>query len=259
MRLNPIVEESLNIYLRTKKFRRLHAIFLGTMTFATIAVWPTRGIMEFFGGGTVPATFEALAVFQLLAISGISLYIGLDRIAGSEIIRYSEWLDRTTVPVRTLIIGKLSSAIMHTIVLMAMASPFLFIAAGPAGIPVRAILSVQWIVLLVAIFCRSVGMLISFLGENRDVVRVVGSWIFLALIFLVTIQLTPPLNPIIAVLRQQNESSLLVSTVESVPFRVHPAVPSSIYLLSGIALAIAGLGLGMRRHRLRWSHRTSHG
>lgn len=258
MTFNPVIEESINLQFKTHQFRVLHGIYIGIVALVTVTLWPSRGFMEFFSTQTVPAAFEVVAIFQLIVLSGISISVGLDRLAGSEIIRYSEWLERTRLPVRTLLIGKLVSAVIHTVVLIAIGSPFLFISAGPAGIPVRAVLSAQWIMLLVALFCRMVGLFISLVGESREVVRIIGSWVFLALLYLGTIQVFQPLNPIIAVVRQQNEASPLVSTVDPVPFSLHPAVPSSIYLLAGIFLVIVAFGTTMYRHRSRALKRNAY-
>jgi hypothetical protein len=143
--------------------------------------------------------------------------------------------------------------------LIGMACPFLFIVAGPAGIPARAVLSVELVAFLAALFCRIVGMFINLIGENRDFFRVISSWFFLALIYLATIQLAPPLNPIIAVVRQQNEASPLVTTVGPVALDAHPVVPPMLYLLGGTVLALLGLVLGMRRRRAVASDRVQHG
>ncbi|MEE8441096.1 MAG: hypothetical protein V3S41_05185 [Spirochaetia bacterium] len=259
MTLNPIIEESINLHFRTHQFKVLHGVYIGAMAIVTVLLWPSRGFMEFFSTQTVPAAFEAIAIFQLIALSGISISVGLDRLAGSEIIRYSEWLERTRLPVRKLLVGKLIAAVIHTVVLIAIGSPFLYVSAGPAGIPVRAVISAQWVMFLVAMFCRMVGLFISLVGESREVLRITGSWVFLALLYLGTIQVFQPLNPIIAVVRQQNEASPLVSTVDPVPFSLHPAVPSSAYLLSGIILVVVAFGTAMYRHRSRAAKRGGYG
>ena len=251
MTLNPIVQEAVSLHFRTPQFRKLHLWYIAILAVVTVTLWPSRGFMEYFRLRSVPAAFEAIAVLQLLGLTGISVFVGLDRLAGIEILRYSEWLEHTRVSIGRLATGKLVSALVHTAFLVIVGSPFLFICAGPAGIPVRAILSTQWIIFLVALFSRIVGMLISVIGESRDVVRIIGSWIYLALLYLGTIQLFQPLNPIIAVVRQQNETSPLVSTVGPVPLAQHPALPSSIYLVSGLVLVTAGFVLALHRHRSR--------
>jgi hypothetical protein len=258
MTINPVVEESVNLHFRTRQFRVLHTVYIGALAAVTVVLWPSRGFMEFFSSQTIPAAFEAIVIFQLLAISGISVFLGLDRLAGTEIIRYSEWLEHTHLPVRALLGGKVAAALIHAFVLVAIGSPFLFILAGPGGIPLRAVFSAQWIIFLVALFSRFAGMFISVVGETRDVVRIVGSWIFLALFYMGTLQVLRPLNPIIAVVRQQNEQSPLVSTVGRVPLAIHPAVPSTIYLLSGMILILVASGLAMNRLRIRAAKLSAH-
>lgn len=258
MSLNPIIVESLGVHFRSRQYRNVHIGYVVVLAVATIAVWPGRGFMDFFATGTVPSSFEATAIIQLLLVSALSLYSGLDRLGGSRIIRYSEWLERTTVPVGTLVSGKIASGLIHSLVLLAIGAPFLFISAGPAGIPVRAVLSTQLVTLLVTLFCRTVGQLISLVGEQRDLVRIVGSWLFMAAYYLATIRILQPLNPIIAVSRQQNEESALVSTIERVPLSAHPAVTPAIYLLAGFAAVTLLFALLMVRYRSKAAETAAH-
>ena len=79
MTLNPVIEESINLHFTTHQFKVLHGIYIGSMVLVTVALWPSRGFMEFFSTQTVPAAFEAIVVFQLITLSGISVYVGLDR------------------------------------------------------------------------------------------------------------------------------------------------------------------------------------
>lgn len=258
MMLNPIIEESLSVHFRALQYRVVYAVYVGILTVAILLVWPSRGFMEFFATSTVPSAFQALALLQLLLLSGLSIYAGMDRLATAQIIRHSEWLERTRVPVATLYFGKIASSFFNTVMLLSLGVPFLFIAAGPAGIPTRSILATGLILFLVAWFCRLVGMLISIVGEHRDVIRIVGSWIFLALLYLATIQVFQPLNPVIAVIRQQNESSALVSTVDPVPFAENPVVPSAAWYLGGIAVVLLVYAVIMRKQRNRAVRKGTH-
>lgn len=251
MRLNPVIDESIGVYFRSRPYRTTHAVYLGLLGLMTIVVWPGRGFMEFFSTASVPAAFEVLSILQLLLLTGIGMYSGMERLASTRIISYTEWLDHTSIPILRLAAGKILAAVLHTVLLVLLASPFLFIAAGPGGIPVRAVFSTQLVILLIALFCRVAGMSIALLGERRDVIRIVGSWIFLALLYLATLQVLQPVNPIIAVARQQNERSPLVSTVAPVPLAEQPALPAVIAYVAGIALAAGLLLLGMHRHRVK--------
>ena len=249
--MNPVLDESTRVYLRRKEYAFLHVGYMGVLALVTAAAWPASGYMSFFRLDSVPAVFDVVAIIELLSLSAISLFAGQDRLAASEIIRYSEWLERTRLPVTTLVAGKIVSALLHTVILVVISTPFVIVAAGPAGIPVRAALSSQWIVFMTALLCRTVGLLLSHAGEERYVVRVIGSWLFLALLYLVTIGADSPLNPLIALVRQYGESSPLVTSLDPLPIRNHPALLPTVYLLVGIAAATAAFAVTLYRHRSR--------
>ena len=252
MNLTPILEESLHVYLRTKAYRMVHLLYVAAVAVVAVLVWPSRGLMVFFSTEAVPSAFHVVLILELLLLSGISIYAGMDRVAGNELIRYSEWLGRTPVRVRTLMTGKLTAAVLHTVLLIALSLPFLVISAGPAGIPLRAVFSSLFVLGTATMLCRLVGMLISVVGEDRDAIRIVGSWVFLALLYMGTIRILQPLNPIIAVSRQQNELSPLVSTLDPVSLGSHPALEPVAYmgtLMIGVA-ALYGFAMARMQKRL---------
>ncbi len=255
--INPILEESAHLYIRRNEYAILHLAYLGALALVTVVAWPSRGFMEFFRLDTVPAVFEVVAIFELLALSGIGLMAGQDRLAPSQIIRYSEWLERTDLPVRTLLVGKLTAALVHTAILVIIGTPFLIVSAGPAGIPLRAAFASQWIVFVAALFCRIFGLFLSHIGEERYVIRVIGAWVFLAILYLITIGSMQSLNPIIALVRQHSETSQLVTSLDTVPFLQNPALLPTAYLFVGLAMTTAAYGLGLRHHRTRAQRRET--
>lgn len=256
--MNPIVEEAAQTYIHRREYGVLHSAYVGALAAVTVLAWPSQSLMEYFRSGSVPAVFEVVTIVELLALSVIGLVVGQDRLAAADVIRYTEWLERTRLPVSTLVSGKLVSALLHTVALVALGTPFVVIAAGPAGIPIRATLSSQWIILLVALFCRIIGMVLSHTGERYYFLRVVGAWVFLALLYLVTIGVLQSANPIVAVVRQYNEVSPLVSTLGPVPVARHPALVPSIYLLSASVIASALFAWSLAHHRKR-AERSAYG
>jgi len=258
MTIAPILEESFHVYLQTRAYRRLHVFYILGLATVTVLVWPSRGFMDFFSTESVPSAFQVVLILQLLALSAVATYSGMDRVASEEIIRYSEWIGRTPVRLRTLMIGKLTAGSLHTLLLIVLGLPFLVIAAGPAGIPLRALVSGVLVMALVVTLCRTVGMIISVVGEEHDVIRIVGSWVFLALLYLGTIQVLQPLNPIIAVSRQQNELSPLVGTLERVTLAEHPAMEPLLYMLPLIFVALIVYGISLVRVQSRLGKRPAH-
>lgn len=258
MSISPILEESFHVYFRTREYRRLHILYLLGLAVVTFLVWPSRGFMDFFSTDAVPSAFQVVLILQLLVLSAVTMYTGMDRVATGEIIRYSEWIGRTPVSPATLMAGKLIAGGIHTLLLVTLGLPFLVISAGPAGIPLRAVFSSVIVLLLVLALCRTVGMVISVVGEESDVTRIVGSWIFLAILYLGTIQILQPLNPIIAVSRQQDELSPLVSTVEPVPLIEHPALEPAAYTGAFLAIALLAFAVALVRVQKRLRKKSVH-
>jgi hypothetical protein len=246
---NPILEEAAEVYLRRREYLLFHLSFLVGAAFFTFVLWPSRDFMYFFRTESVPAVFQATLVAHVLGVTGLSLYAGLDRLAEAQIIRHSEWLERTAIPVGVLARGKLLAATVHTTMLTVLAVPFAVIAAGPAGISVRAVVASEAIVLLSGLAGRYAGMLIAHLGETRYVVRVIGGWVFVALLFVATIQLYQPVNPIVAVIAQHAENSPLMQLESRANAATHPLCTSGLPLLA-IAMSLAGLyWFSLSRHR----------
>lgn len=246
---NPILEEAAEVYMRRREYLWFHVVYAAAIALFTVMVWPARGFMYFFRTESVPAVFQATVVVHVLVVTAVSIYVGLDRLADSQIIRYSEWLERTAIPVGALFRGKMTAAVVHTLFLTAVGVPFAIVAAGPSGTPIAAVLASETIVLLSGLAGRVAGMLISHVGEYRYVVRVVGAWLYIALLFVATVQLYRPLNPIVAVVRQHLESSPFMQPSEALPLPQNPLVASGVPMLI-LVLVLAGVyRITLARHR----------
>lgn len=246
---NPVLEEAAKVYLQRREYLIFHLVSLAGAVLITFALWPSRGLMYFFRTESVPAVFQATVIIHVLAVTGLSLYAGLDRLADAQIIRYSEWLERTAIPVGVLARGKILAGVVHTLMLTVAFLPLAVVAAGPAGIPLRAVLASEAIVLLSGIAGRVAGMLISHVGETRYVVRVIGGWIFVALLFVATIQLYQPLNPLYAVVAQHAEDSPLMRSDATASLLEHPLVSSGLPLILAIGALTALYWYSLGHHR----------
>lgn len=238
---NPVLEEAAGVYLRQREYAILHIVFAAASAFFLVTLWPSRSVVYFFRTGTIPSAFQAVAITQALAVTGLSLYAGLDRLAESRIIRHSEWLERTAIPIRTLATGKIVSGTLHTIFLTLLGLPIATIAAGPSGIVLEEVFATQLIVLLSGLVGRFAGMLLAHLGETRNAVRAIGVWIVVALLFVATIEIGPPANPVIGVLMQHSD--------------VNPSGVSRPLLASSFSLAATALGLAVLYLLSLWRHR----
>ena len=202
---NPLFEEAAAVYTRRREYLTMHLVYIGVLSLFLLMLWPSRGLLYFFRTDSEPAAFQAMIIAQAIAITCLSLYSALDRLAETQIIRYSEWIERTGIPIRVLGAGKIISGVSHTILLTLIGVPFAVIAAGPAGITLDAVLASELVVLLSGISARMAGMLLGHVGEQRYFIRVTGAWLFLAIVFIVTLQIGEPVNPVLGVLSQHTD------------------------------------------------------
>lgn len=255
---NPILEESRQLIIHRREYLLLHVIYLAVSALFVVLLWPTRGYVHFFRTAAVPSVFEATVIFQVIVLSVVSLYAGMDRFAPTAVIRYSEWLEHTALPVQTLITGKMITAFVHSLFLVLIAAPFTVVAGGPAGMPASVVSSSMILLFLTTLGCRIAGMLISYVGENRYVVRVIGSWVFLALLYVATVQIVPSLNPIVALVRQQLTSSPLLEVGARVPLADHPILIPTVCLVSLILFLSALYTIALFRHSRAAKEHLSH-
>lgn len=245
---NPILEESAVVYLRRREYFLLHTLYLIASAVFVLLVWPTRSYMYFFRTETVPAAFLATAVFHILALAGMNIYVGMDRLANTEIIRYSEWLERTALPVGALATGKLTAGFLHSLFLTLLAAPFLVVAAGPSGVTLETVIVLLPLLFLTAFLCRVAGQIVSHYGQESYFARTIAGWLFVALLFLVSIQVYRPINPIVVVTQQLQA---LEPGVNAAARQTIPLWESLVALavLTGALILIYWYGL--KRHRQR--------
>ncbi len=236
---NPLLTEAVAVYLRGRRYVVVHITVALTMALTAVAVWPHHSLLYFFRTGTQPLVLLATLIVQVVLVTGVSLAAGLDRIAGSAIIRHSEWLERTTLPIGVIVRGKLLAAVSHTAVLTLLGLPAAVVAAGPAGSGLAPVLAAQIVVFMSGSAARTAGMIIAHFGERNYVVRITGGWVFLALLFVATITVYPPLNPIAAV------ASAPGATV------LNPVLASAGSLAGATLLLMIVYRVSLARHRVK--------
>lgn len=236
---NPLLTEAVGVYLRRRQYVVLHVTVALTMTLAAVAFWPRHSFLHFFRTETQPLVLLATLIVQVVLVTVVSLAAGLDRIAGSAIIRHSEWLERTTLPIGVIVRGKLLAAVLHTAVLTLLGLPAAVVAAGPAGSGLAPVLAAQIVVLMSGTAARIAGLIVTHLGERNYVVRVTGGWIFTAILFVATITVYPPLNPIAGVARAPGATDL------------DPVLESAGSLAGATLLLMIVYGISLARQRAR--------
>lgn len=241
MTSNPVIQEARAIYLQRREYLLLHLGYLAFTSLMMILVWPGRDLMYFFRTQNPPPVYDVMVVYLMIASCTLSVYIGLDRLSSEAIIRYAEWVERTRVPVSVVASGKLIVAGVHTFVLVSLGIPFLVFAAAPAGVGVATVASAVMLILVAALVSRIAGMVISHWGETSYVMRVVGGWIFVALLFVATIEPFPWANPVAMVARLQHTDAVALGMTDV-------GRPALLHLGMAILLSIAFV-ISLVRHR----------
>jgi hypothetical protein len=143
----------------------------------------------------------------------------------------------------------LITAVVHTLFLLILAVPFVIIAAGPAGMVTSVIVASLVLLFLIALASRFAGMLISHVGEHRYVIRVIGGWIYLALLYIATVQILPVLNPIVALVRQYQSSSGVAERGGPLPATSDPLLHPVVAMVGLIVVIVAFYVAGLMNHK----------
>jgi hypothetical protein len=253
---NPVLEESVELLLYRREALKLHAGYLILLSVFLVIAWPARSYMYFFRTESVPPAFLANTVFLILLSALMSFYLGLDRMAHAQTMRYTEWIERTTVPVKTLASGKLTTAVVHTGILVLLGAPMLIASAGPSGVPLSVLPGLGLVIFLSTLSCRLAAMLVSHLGEESYVIRTVGIWVYVALLFVLSLRVFRPIHPIVAALEQIAVGA--PGALEGMQRETGNARAVGIISLSIlIAVLAASYWISLHRHRVRAKRRRT--
>ncbi|TVQ21474.1 MAG: hypothetical protein EA382_13630 [Spirochaetaceae bacterium] len=246
---HPIVAEAISLYVESRPFRSLHGLYVAALAIVVVVAWPGRSPIYFYRGGFVPPVFLTVIIAQTVLIGAFSTLFGLGRPASRRTTGFVEWIEGSPLPTREILGFKHAIGLIHTLVLVTIATPIAVVAAVPVGVPPVTIASSIAVVALTGIVCRSAGLLIGSVGELSYVVLVVGPWVFAAALFIGTIVVYPPLNPIAAVSTVVNAESASV-IARQIRTTFVSAVP-----LSALIIAVHGRVLA----RIRRLHRERTG
>ncbi len=245
---HPIVAEAISLYVESRPFRSLHGIYVAALAIVVVVAWPGRSPIYFYRGGFVPPVFLTVVIAQTVLTGAFSTLFGLGRPASRRTTGFVGWVEGSPLPTREILFAKHSIGLIHTLVLVAIATPIAVVAAVPAGVPPAAIAASIAAVALTGIVCRSAGLLIGSVGELSYVTLVVGPWVFVAALFIGTIVVYPPLNPIASV-------SAVVSA-ESANAIAHQILQTVVSVVPLSALIVAVHGRVLARIRKLYLERT---
>jgi len=194
---NPVIEEGIQLYASGEDARRFYAMYVIFLSIFLIFLWPGSGYVRFYFYQSQPVVFEfGLFVFPVL-LSLAGGYFGINSIGKDEFIRLSDWMVRTPVSTRAIILGKLLLAWGHTGMLILLGLPLFILCAAPAGISAGPLALSLLILYLCAVVGRLWGLVVLSFLERHRALTVLLLWGGLIAYLYTTARSLPGLNPVI--------------------------------------------------------------
>lgn len=247
--MRPILEESLRIYSSSVVYRRAHLLYLAIVSALVLVLWPSAPYIEFFKLSSYPPLYEVSAIAVLVLLVAGSMYVGKTSFAREQFVSNTDWVEKTSISVASLVAGRGVAGVLHALTLSALAFPFLVVAAGPSGVPIEAIGSTLLVVFVASLATRFCGMWIDAWLERRPVLAVLATWVALGLVFVLSIEVFPDMNPIVAITAIAGDPDLSFATFH---MSLEPLFLRSVLILSLSALFFVGasvVALWIRRRR----------
>jgi hypothetical protein len=205
---NPFIEEGARIYFSHRAILRTYAVLLAVLAGMLVFWWPRGAVAGSLPPADGPRTLAVVAVGLFVAVAWLSARYGAEDYSSSSFIRMTEDVALTPLPLASVIGGKLSFALLHTLFLLALGAPFLLAALGVSGVPPGAAFRILLVVGSSAVACRALGLfLLTVLGEHaliRDLVMLSAGCVSIP----ASMAAFPPANPVSAILSLSGAANL---------------------------------------------------
>lgn len=205
---NPFIEEGARIYFSHRAILRTYALLLVVLAGLLVIWWPRGAVASLLPPANGPRTLSVVAVGLFVALAWLSARYGAEDYSSASFIRMTDDVALTPLSVASVIGGKLSFALLHTLFLLALGTPFLLAALGVSAVPAGASFRILLVVGSSAMACRALGLfLLTVLGEHalvRDIVMLSAGLAAIP----ASMAAFPPANPISAILSLSGAANL---------------------------------------------------
>jgi hypothetical protein len=197
---NPFVVEGMRMYLSDRGVLRMYLSVAGVLGLALLAIWPRTTIEAALRAGGTADTFTVVAVCFLLLLMYISAKLGAEDYSADTAVRLREYVTLTPVSLLSVIGGRATCAVLHTLLFLLIGAPFLAaaMAVGGAGFP-QAISSIA-VVGAASFGARMCGLLVLTLVDARRPLRDLLLIPTLGAALVVTWLFAPRVNPVHALI-----------------------------------------------------------
>jgi hypothetical protein len=195
---NPFLDEGTRIYFSQPSILRTYLVLVGLAGLALLVWWPRESLVTALRRGDAPDSFAAAAIGLYVALMYLGARYGSEAYAPDTVRRLQEYVTLTPVPLRSIVLGKVGFAFLHTVFLLALGAPLLLASLAVSGLEPGALLEAILVIGAATLAVRLYGLILLVLLDAhtglRDAALLVGILAFFGL----SIGLYPAANPVIA-------------------------------------------------------------
>lgn len=248
---NPFLDEGARTFFSQAAILRTYLVVVGLAGLAFLVWWPRESLVAALRAGGSPDTFAATAIGLYIALAYFGARYGSEVYAPDTVRRIQDYVTLTPVPVRSIALGKVGFAFLHTLFLLALGTPLLLASMAVSGLGARALLEALLVIGAATLAVRVYGFLLVVLLDAHRALRDAALVVGIAAFFGLSIGLYPAANPIIALVsvstRGVSPGSALPFPFGSVPYFWFSALLD--LLAAGLLAGGAAARLGGMRQR----------
>ena len=197
---NPFIEEGARIYFSHRAILGTYALLLAVLGGLLLFSWPRGTVAASLPPSAGPRTLAVVSVGLFIAMAWLSARYGAEDYSSASFIRMTDYVTLAPARLASVIGGKLSFALLHTLFLLALGSPFLLASLGVSAVPPGVAIRILLVVGASAMACRALGLfLLTVLGGHtlvRDLAMLAAGLAAIP----ASMAAFPPANPVSAIL-----------------------------------------------------------
>jgi hypothetical protein len=222
MARNPFLDEGARIYFSQAAILRTYLVLVGLVGLAFLVWWPRHSFVAALRTGSAPDAFAATAIGLYIALVYLGARYASESYTPDTVRRIQDYVTLTPVPVRSIALGKVGFAFLHTLFLLLLGAPLLLASLAVSGLDARALLEAVLVIGAATLAVRMYGFLLVVLLDAHRGLRDAALGVGIVAFFALSIGLYPAANPIIALVnistRGMSPGAALPSPFGSVPY-----------------------------------------
>jgi hypothetical protein len=240
-----LMDEGVRTYFTQPAILRTYLLVPCAVALALLLVWPRAPLTALLRAGPSPNPFVVASVTLLLFALYLSTRYGSEDYSPGTLVQLRDYVAFTPVSLVEVVLGKAAFALGHTLFVVLLGAPLLFVAMAIGGMTEAQLLLVLAVSGAACVAARMFGLLVLTLVRTGPLLRDVILLPVIALSLVLTLLFLPPANPIGAVVSVAVGSSQGVGRM-SLPL-------TSIVISLGAAALLGGAVLASLR-AMRRSH-----